>query len=193
MRVLSQIPLRNHDSSEGRNQPSSPTAIILVGGLPGTGKTFFALRLSEKLSATYINSDLMRKEMALQGRYAFEDKLNVYEEMAKSAGKELRQGRSVVVDATFYSKQMREMFATLARLMHLKFVFIEVVADEAVVLKRFRSRKARTAKDLSIHNLVKSQYERPEIDHLVIESKDDNIDDMLGEAMDYITRCARES
>lgn len=177
---------------EDNHQPIFSSMIVLVGGLPGTGKTFFALRLSDKLHATYINSDRTRKEMDAQGRYAFEDKLNVYEEMAQRTAEELRRGKGVIVDGTFYCRQMREIFFTLAKLMHLKLAFIEIVADEKVVRKRLRRTKVSGEADLSVHNFVKTQYEQPDIDHLVIESKDDNIEFMLWQAIDYISKVSLE-
>ena len=174
--------------SAGVYHPHSSTTMTLVGGLPGAGKSYFALRLSDRLGATYINSDLSRKQIEAQGGYAFDDKLNVYEEMARRAGKELREKKSVVVDATFYCNQMREIFFTLAKLRHTRPVFIEIVADEKVILKRLGKRMTPRAAGLSVYNLVKSQYERPDMDHLVIESKDDNIEEMLVAAIDYMSK-----
>lgn len=191
MSTAIQMPLTNLDAKRGR-QPISSATLILVGGLPGTGKTYFAMRLSDTLGATYISSDLTRRQMDAQDRYAFEDKLNVYEEMVQRTAEELRQGRAVIVDATFYCGQMREIFFTLAKLMHLKLSFIEIVADEKIVRNRLHRAKATREADLSVHNLVKTQYERPDSDHLVIESKDDNIDDMLVKAMDYISKVSHE-
>lgn len=159
--------------------------LILVGGLPGAGKTYFALRLSERLRAAYISSDLMRKQMEAQGRYAFEDKLNVYEHMACSAANALRQNSPVVVDATFYCKQMREMFFTLAKLMHVKYALIEIVADEDVIRKRLESATSQHDAKLSVYRLVKSKYEQPDVPYLVIESKEDNIEEMVGTALRY--------
>src|SRR5690606_12603992 len=127
-----------------------------------------------------------------QGRYAFEDKLNVYEEMAQRTAEELRHGKAVIVDATFYCQQVREMFLTLAKLMHFKLAFFEIVADEKVVGKRLRGTKVPGKADLSVHNFVRTQYEQPEADHLVIESKDDNIEEMLEKAMDYISKVSQE-
>lgn len=162
--------------------------MILVGGLPGAGKTYFALRLSERLGATYINSDRSRKQIEAGGGYAFEDRLTVYEEMARQAKKELSQMKSVVVDATFYCHEMRDIFFTLAKLRHAKFFFIEVVADEKLILKRLGKRMARRAAGVSVYNQVKRQYERPDMDHLVIESRDDNIEEMLVSAIDYMSK-----
>lgn len=164
--------------------------IVLVGGLPGTGKSYFAVRLANKLQAKYINSDLTRKEMDAQGRYAFEDELNVYEEMVQRAAMELRRGRSVIVDATFFCERMREMFFSLARLMHIRPAFVEIIADERLARRRLSKRRTPREADLSVYDLVKTQYERPNVDHLVIESTDDNIDEMLDNTLAYISELA---
>jgi len=162
--------------------------MIIVSGLPGSGKSYFASRLAQKLGATYISSDLMRKEMNAQGRYAFEDKLNVYEEMAHKAAEELRKDKQVVVDATFYRKEMRELFLTLATLLHRKIVLFVIVADERVVVDRLRRPRKDSEADLAVYKLVKSQYEQMEMDHLTIESRNDNLDHMLREATEYILK-----
>lgn len=161
--------------------------LILIGGLPGAGKSYFGLRLSERLRAVYISSDLTRKEMEAQGRYAFEDKLSVYEQMACSAANALRQHNPVVVDGTFYCQQMREMFFTIAKLMHVKYALIEVVADEDVIRKRLDGKTALRGANLSVYRLVKSKYEQPDVPYLVIESKEGNITQMVGAAMQYIS------
>lgn len=179
-------PTSTRNLSVIRHPPCS-TMLILVGGLPGAGKTYFASRLSERLGASYISSDLMRKQMEEQGRYAFEDRLDVYELMASRAANALRQNIPVVVDATFYRKQMREMFFTLATLMHLKYVFIEIVAEEEVIERRLRRTAAPLEADLSVYQMVKSKYEQPDVMYSVIESKDDNIEEMVTMAMQYIS------
>jgi predicted kinase len=165
-----------------------PAMMIIVSGLPGSGKSYFASRLSEELSATYISSDLTRKEIDAQGQYAFEDKLNVYEEMAYGAGQQLRNGKRVVIDATFYRKEMRELFYTLAKLLDIKIVFIEIVADEEIIAERLSKPRLTSEADYSVYKFVKSQYEALDREHLVIESTNDNIEGMLMKAVDYIAK-----
>lgn len=167
--------------------------MIIVSGLPGSGKSYFATRLSQKLRASYISSDLTRKDMDAQGRYAFEDKLNVYEEMAHRAGEELRAGKQVVIDATFYCKEMRELFYTLGKLLHKKIVLIEVVADEHIIARRLSQPRSDSQADFAVYKLVKSQYEQLDIEHLTIESKTDNIEDMITKAIDYISKVNESS
>lgn len=182
-----------HHAGKGGPQSAFPRIMVLVGGLPGTGKSYFSVRLSNSIQAAYINSDITRQQMDAQGRYAFEDKLDVYDAMLRRAAMELRRGKAVIVDATFYCGQMRDMFFTLARLMQVRPVFIEVIAEEALVRKRLgEGTQARTAA-LSVHYQVKVQYEPLEMSHLVIESKDDNIDEMLEDAMKYVLKVIDES
>ena len=167
--------------------------MIIVSGLPGSGKSYFAGRLSQELGAEYISSDLTRKMMDSMGQYAFEDKLNVYDEMARKAGDALRGGKSVVVDATFYRNEMRELFLTLAKLLHQKVVYFEIVADEDLIRQRLSQPRLNSEADLSVYSLVKSQYEALTLEHLVIESRNDNIDQMLKEGLDYVRNASATS
>lgn len=162
--------------------------MIIISGLPGCGKSYLASRLAQKLGATYINSDLMRKEIDAQGRYAFEDKLNVYEEMASRAGEAVREGRRVIIDATFYRNEMRQLFFTLAKLLHTKVALIEIVADEQIVAARLSRPRAEGEADIAVYRMLKGQYEELDREHLTIESKADNIGDMLAKAAKYISK-----
>ena len=88
----------------------------------------------------------------------------------------------------FIAIKCARSFFTLGKLRHVKSVFIEIVADEKVILKRLGKLVVPPAAGVSVYNLVKSQYERPEMDHLVIESMDDNIEEMLVKAIDYMSK-----
>lgn len=160
--------------------------LIIVSGLPGSGKSFFASRLSKRINGKYISSDLTRKMIDARGQYAFEDKINVYEEMARLAGDPLREGKTVVIDATFYKKQMRNMFLTLATLLHQKVVYFEIVADEDTIRERLSQPRLNSEADFSVYKQIKPQYEAFEKEHLILESTNDDIDGMLTRAMDYI-------
>ena len=162
--------------------------VVIVSGLPGTGKSYFALRLSQRLGAEYISSDRTRKAMDAMGKYAFEDKLNVYEEMAKTAGGYLRQGKTVVVDATFYRHEMREIFRTLATLLHQPICYFEITAPEEVVKERLSVPRTDSEAGFAVYQQLKPQYESLPEEHLVLQSTNDNIDRMLSKAIDYIKR-----
>ncbi len=160
--------------------------LIIICGLPGSGKSFFARRLSMALDAYLVSSDIVRKAIEAKGRYVFDDELDVYEEMATETGRAVRDGKDVVVEATFYRKEMRDMFSMLARLLHQKEVFIRIVSHEDLIRERLSRPRPDSRADFSIYKQLKGQYEDLEGDHMVIESKRDNIESMLRKGTDYI-------
>ncbi len=160
--------------------------LVIVSGLPGSGKSYFALRLAQRLGAEYISSDRTRKGMNAMGRYAFDDKLNVYEEMAKITGDYLRQGKTVIVDATFYRHEMRDIFTTLTTLLHKPVCNIEITAAEDIIKERLSGPRIDSEAGFAVYQQLKPQYERPVTHHLVLESTNDNIDRMLSKAVAYI-------
>ncbi len=160
--------------------------LIIICGLPGSGKSFFARRLSMALDAHLVSSDTVRKAIEAKGRYVFDDELDVYEEMATEAGRAVRDGKDVVVEATFYRKEMRDMFSMLARLLHQKEVFIRIVSQEDLIREHLSRPRPDSQANFSIYKQLKGQYQDLEGDHLVIESKADNIESMVRKGTDYI-------
>lgn len=59
--------------------------VVLVMGLPGSGKSYLARRLAELIGATYISSDRVRRDLFPAARYTAEEKAGVYEEMQTRA------------------------------------------------------------------------------------------------------------
>lgn len=98
--------------------------LVLVGGLPGTGKSTLASWVGEELTATVLSSDRVRAEDPAAetgpvpfgtGLYAFERRLDVYDELLAQARALLVEGRSVVIDATWSSAVFRQRAAEVAR------------------------------------------------------------------------------
>ncbi len=65
--------------------------IVIVFGLPGSGKSYFASRLAEMLKAEYINSDIVRKQLLTQKTYSEKEKLSVYDSMLEKMKTLLQQ------------------------------------------------------------------------------------------------------
>ena len=93
--------------------------LVLVGGLPGTGKTTLAGRLADRLGAVLLGSDRLRKELAgrdpadsaaasyLDGIYTPEHTERVYRELLHRAENLLARGESVILDASWTSAAHR--------------------------------------------------------------------------------------
>lgn len=164
----------------------SGPVLILVIGLPGSGKTYFAGKLAGALEISHINSDITRKNMGASGRYSMRDKVAVYKEMAAIAKNELSMNRSVVVDATFHHHSMRDPFIRLAREYPCELRFIVIKASEALIAERLKRKRTDSEADLEVYHKIKSQYESLSVPHLALESTDDNIDEMVNAAVEYL-------
>ncbi len=160
--------------------------IILVSGLPGSGKSYFASRLAAGLGAQYINSDKTRKEMNRMGRYTFEDKRVVYERMAALTDEAMKRGSDVVVDATFYNLIFRKLFIGLAEQHNVPLRLIEVVAEEAIAKERLMRPRKYSEADYAVYQKIKSQFETFEEPHLILKSANLPVDRNIEIALDYI-------
>lgn len=131
-----------------------PPALVLLAGLPATGKTFLATHLARPLRAAVFHSDERRKRLAGiaaetsaradwgQGLYTSEAKQRTYRSLLDDAVRTLRTGRSAVVDASFARREFRRPFVDAAARLGVPYCFVHVHASEEVVRARMTERAA---------------------------------------------------
>ena len=82
---------------------------ILVMGLPGAGKTYFAKILFPMLDAVWLNADQIRKE-ANDWDFSPEGRLRQANRMKSLADKALNEGKNVIADFVCPTDKTREDF-----------------------------------------------------------------------------------
>lgn len=115
--------------------------LIIVCGLPGSGKSSLSKDLAKNFSAVHLNSDEIRKKLFPQPTYSEEEKKKVYEEMAKQAGEILGRGNKVIADATFSRKEYRRIMEDEAAKVGAKVFVIKCILHEDETKKRLDKRK----------------------------------------------------
>jgi predicted kinase len=160
--------------------------IIVVLGLPGTGKSYFAEKLADRIRAVHINSDRLRNALDARGKYAIGDKFKIYRAMAENTDQVLGQGKSVIVDGTFYKHEMIDLFITLAKDHASPIRFIKIEADETVVHERLEKGRTDSEADFQVYLKIKNEFEELDVPHLVIQSEAHNIETMIESALPYI-------
>ena len=161
--------------------------IVLVGGLPGSGKTYFAKKLAGETDAILFSSDKVRKFLGASGTYNIEDKLHVYKELASVAESELINSKKrVVIDATFSHQSMRLLFTELATRLSVPLYFIWIYASEKVIRERTQMPREDSEADFEVYKKIRDQFEQITIPCLMLESTDNNIEVMLKKAEDYM-------
>lgn len=162
-------------------------ALILVCGLPGSGKSFFARHLSETIEAGYLNSDLLRKELFPEKRtYSEPEKQSVYDVMLLCAEKTLQDKKTVVLDATFYKNILRIPFYALAQKQALPVYIFYITADEALIRERTSKARPDSEADFSVYITLKNLFEPITLPYKLLVSKKNNIDTLISSALTYL-------
>ena len=161
--------------------------IVIVFGLPGTGKSYLASRLATRIKAEYVGSDQVRFSMIKYRTYDKDEKMRVYGEMLKMTEQLTVRKKHVVLDATFYQDEIRKMFISLAKSLRVKIYFIEVTAAQPLVKKRVIKKRESSEAGYAVYLKIKESFEPMNEKHLILQSTDNNIEDMLERAIRYLS------
>lgn len=165
---------------------STPTLIIVVG-LPGTGKTTFSRALAKRLQARHLNTDIIRDTVAMRGRYDPEAKKRIYDLMLLEASRSLAIGQTIILDGTFYQETLRESYRQLSFAERIPLYWIELRASEEVIRQRTGQRREYSEADFQIYQQVRDQFEPFPDERLILNSdRPDALPAMLDEAQRYI-------
>jgi len=158
--------------------------IIVVFGLPGSGKSYLAQHLSGMLHADYITSDAIRKELFRHPSYSENEKKKVYDEMLKRIA-ESEYHKEVVVDATLSDMSIRTEF--ISKIKDIAPVyFIEVTASEELIQQRLVTPRSDSDADFEVYEKLRDNWMPFKDPHLVLRSTNNNIEEMLDAICDYI-------
>ncbi len=160
--------------------------LIIVFGLPGTGKSYFANHLSREMDAVYLSTDEVRLHMKKQGRYDEEDKQRVYDRLEEMMSKHLKKGENVIVDGTFHEQRRRDQFSRKADELQQSVFFIEMQSSDETVRKRVEQKREYSEADYSVYKTILSRFEPLEIPHLQLESDRETLGSMTAQARHYI-------
>lgn len=159
------------------------STIVAVCGLPGSGKSYFAARLARRMEAAYISSDEIRKQLFAVRTYSEEEKLSVYREMTDMAAQAVAEKKDVVLDATFYRQDIRDL---VAKALGTPPQWIEVRAEEAIIRDRLKKPRIHSEADYNVYLKIKDTWEPLTEECLQLQSTNDNIEEMLTRAMQYL-------
>lgn len=141
-------------------KPEPPPALIITYGFTGTGKSYVAAKLAQRLGAKVIRSDVLRKhsygpsptKQRLDnygaGIYTASTTELIYQTMFSEAEQHLSRGDSIILDASFLKISHRLEAADMAQRTNAVFIIVECVAPVAVVRRRLEARM-RERKDPS--------------------------------------------
>jgi len=160
-------------------QPHVEPPLIVVSGLPGTGKSFFCRKLAERLSFPILASDTSRKILFPSPQYKESENKRLFSACHVLIEELLRKGMPVIFDATNLLEHHREYLYRAAERAGTKLILVLVEAPTEVVRQRLLAReKAATSQDDSeadweVYNKMKPRREKNSRNHLVVDTSQD--------------------
>ena len=117
----------------------SPQLVILCG-LPGTGKSHFARELTRRAPFVWLNSDRTRKLLVDRPSYSRREHRRVFSAMHVLTRGYLRDGYSVVFDATNLNENVRRPLYASAKEAGVEPLIIRFTAPSELVRRRLQDR-----------------------------------------------------
>ena len=139
-----------------------PGTLLIACGLPGTWKTETSEEISKIKGYSILRSDLIRLEV-LKNEDVFDEKVasnmskrvSVYDEMFRRAEDLIKKGKSVILDATFVTQELRRRAAAIAARRNMTFVILQTHCSEEASLARILR---RTKENYESNALTKEAY-----------------------------------
>jgi predicted kinase len=151
--------------------PERRPCLVMVGGLPGVGKSTLAGQLARRAGFSVVRSDVVRKELAgpdgaeaefEHGHYSPAWTKRTYAECLRRAEDMLRRGERVIVDASFREEARRRMFLDVGERMAVPAVLLDCQANPKTVRARLSARQG-DASDAGweVYREMASRWEPP--------------------------------
>lgn len=156
-----------------------PPALIVFGGLPGTGKTTVARELTQRLAATYLRIDTIEQTLRSAG---FAVGVMGYAVANALAAENLKLRRTVIADCVNPVLASRAGWRQTALQNSAHIVEIEMVCSDTALHRRPVEGRAP---DISGHELpswddiAKRHYESWDQEHLVLDAADGAVDRLV--------------
>jgi hypothetical protein len=156
---------------EALEEPGRRPALILIGGLPGTGKSTLARGLASRAGFQVLRTDQVRKALARDrgsslatdgGIYTTEWNDRTYAACLSQAEEALSQGRRVVVDASFREEARRRAFLEAASRLGVPAHLLLCQAHPEVIKDRLNRRQGDASDaDWNVYQLLATEWEEP--------------------------------
>lgn len=134
-------------------------SLLVMMGLPGTGKSLIVEQLQKLLPCTVISTDAVRRFMREQPTYTAAEMMYVYELCHQLIERRLGLGQRVVFDGTNHVAARRQQLLRLAQRRGAPFALCHVQAAEYVIQERLAGRKGKSRREGDLSDAGWSVYQ----------------------------------
>ena len=174
--------------------PVAKPALVLVCGLPGSGKSYFSRQLIKRVPMGLIQSDVIRKKLSPAPSYSRSESARLFRASHALIRQLLQRGVPVLFDATNLAEQHREYLYHISYQMKVKLIMVLVTAPTEVVQERLDQRylgadnAEGSEADWQVYKKLLPTLEPLRRSHFVVDTSKD-----IGPALDEVTREVRRA
>ena len=158
-------------------QPVARPVLVVVSGLPGTGKSYFCRKLAERLPSVTLESDALRRVLFPAPGYSLPESARLFQTIRLLAERLLKRGVSIILDATNLSERYRQCFYSIASRLEVKLILVGVEAPPSLVKERLKARLKNIAEkseaDWEVYRRMWRSVERITRKHYVVDTSRD--------------------
>jgi hypothetical protein len=158
-------------------EPTARPVLVVVSGLPGTGKTYCCRKLAERLPSVTLESDALRRVLFQAPDYGFAESARLFKAIRELSERLLKRGISIIMDATNLQERYREYFYSIADRLEARLVLVRVKAPLSLVRERLRTRlnniDEKSDADWDVYRKMRCTVEKISRKHFVIDTSRD--------------------
>jgi len=170
----------NLESSLG---PLAPTrdrpCLVLLSGLPGSGKSYFSRELAKRFPLAHLNSDVLRRRLFLRPAHSAAESARLFAAVHALAERLLARGVSVIVDATSLREAHRSPLYEIAERTGAGLIVVQTQAPHTIargrLTRRARGRDRRDASEatVEVYDRMRSEVEPIRRPHVTVDTSKD--------------------
>jgi len=170
-------------------QPQENPALVLVSGLPGSGKSHFTRELCRRHPMARLESDALRKALFHRPSHSADESARLFVACHALLDSLLARGVPAVLDATNLREVHRRPLYRIAGRRKAKLLLVEVQAPPEVVKRRLEARLRgenpwdRSEAGAAVYERMREQAEPIERPHIAVNTAED-----IGPSLDLLVR-----
>jgi hypothetical protein len=160
-------------------EPVVHPVLIIVSGLPGTGKSYFSRKLAGQLPSVIVESDALRKKLFPVPAYSAEESQRLFAACYRLIEELLNSSISVILDATNLVEYHREFLYRIAERLEVKLIIVWVQAPKELVRQRLQGRSEdsdpldKSDADWSIYQRMRTRVQRIRRNYFSVDTSRD--------------------